>query len=304
MSDLLASVIVPARNSAADLRALAACLKRQTVARDRFEVVIGDDGSIDGGAHAVATGDGFIRIAPGPPLNSYAARNRAVRASRAPVLAFCDADCRPEPDWLEKGLAALENTDLAAGRIRFLVPERRTVWTLLDMDGTKDHERQVRQGLAETCNLFVRRELFEGIGGFDDTVAEYGDYEFVERCVAAGLRLDYAPEALLWHPARVHARSFLRALWVYNHGYAAREARARRLPEGLKLRNWVPVVQTLRSRRRWGRPIGPDRRWLEENGVRPSTAETLRTLPVIYLLVPYLRGAAQLQGWWAGRQLR
>src|SRR5919201_4454525 len=166
----LVSVIVPVRNDrGAHLRTLLAALAEQTLPRTRLEIVIGDDGSTDGSTKDLPTADGWVRVLSGPPRSSYAARNRAARAARAPVLAFCDSDCRPEPDWLEAGLAALEDADLAAGRIRFIVPERRTIWTLIDMDTTKDHEREVEIGNAETANLFVRREVYERIGGFDDT---------------------------------------------------------------------------------------------------------------------------------------
>src|SRR3954447_17338994 len=126
------SVIVPVRNGGADLTELLKTLSLQTVGRDRFEVVIGDDGSTDGSADGLDD-DTWVRVVPGPPLNSYAARNRAVRASLAPVLAFCDADCRPEPEWLEEGLRALASMDVAAGRIRFIPPEDRTVWSLIDV---------------------------------------------------------------------------------------------------------------------------------------------------------------------------
>jgi|SRR5919201_16961 GT2 family glycosyltransferase len=298
---LLASVIVPARNAADQLRELIDALRAQTLPRHRFEVVIGDDGSTDGSIAALATADGWIRVAPGPPLNSYAARNRAVHVARAPLLAFCDSDCKPEPDWLEQGLRALDRMDVAAGRIRFLVPQRRTIWTLLDMDGSKDHEREVRQGNAETANLFLRREVFDAVGGFEDVVDEHGDFDFVERCIAHGFRLGYAADAEVWHPARTRARHFLRAVWIYNRGYAEREARRGRVPEGLKLRSWVPLVQPIRSRRRWGLSFGPDRRWLAANDVHPQLRETLAVLPVMYLVLPYVRGAAQLVGWWEGR---
>jgi glycosyltransferase involved in cell wall biosynthesis len=301
---LRVSVITPVRNGRADLERLLDALSRQTLPRDQFEIVIGDDGSTDGSTDDLATGDGWVRVAAGPPRNSYAARNRAVGEARADVLAFCDADCVPEPEWLEQGLAALERTDMAAGKIRFIVPEDRSVWTLLDMDGTKNHEQQVKNGNAETCNLFLRRELYDRVDGFDDSLPEHGDFDFAERCVADGARLDYVPEAVVWHPARVKAKPFVRALWIYNRWYAARESRERRMPDAVKLRSWVPVVQTFRSRRRFGRGVGPDRSWLGANGVEPSLRETLLALPLIYLFVPYLRGAAQLRGWWDGRRLR
>jgi glycosyltransferase involved in cell wall biosynthesis len=298
------SVITPVRNGAQDIRELLACLERQTLPRDQFEIVIGDDGSTDGGTDGIATEDGHVKVAPGPPTNSYACRNRAVAASSGEVLAFCDADCRPEPEWLERGLAALADTEIVAGRIRFDVTEPRTPWTLVDMDGSKDHEFQVRIGVAETANLFVRRELFDRMGGLDGSVPEYGDFEFVERCVAHGVQLSYGEDAVVWHPTRTSGKSLLRALWKYNYGYAVHEGRAGVLPDAVKLRSWVPLVQTLRSRRRFGRSLGPDRTWLRANGVEPTPLETLLTLPILYVIVPYLRCFAQLQGWRDGRRLR
>ena len=298
------SVIVPVRNGAADLRRLLAALERQTVPRELFEVVIGDDGSTDADVAELASGDGHVRVLPGPPLNSYAARNRAVRASRAPALAFCDADCIPKRDWLEAGLAALHGADLIAGEIRYLIPERPTVWTLVEVDTYKDHERQVAASNAETCNLFVRREVYDRIGGFDDSLPEHGDFDFVQRGVAAGAALRYEPRALVEHPTRDRARPFLRSVWIYSRWYAAREVRARRTPVGLQLRSWVPVVQPLRGRRRYGRSLGLDRRRLAVHGVQPRLRDRLAALPLMYVVVPYVSGAAQLVGWRDGRRLR
>lgn len=304
MVDPVVSIVVPVRNGAAYLRALLEALSRQTLPRERFEVLVGDDGSTDGGTDGLETADGRVRVLAGPPTNSYAARNRAARAARGRVLVFCDADCLPEPGWLEAGIAALGDADVAAGGIRYAVPLRRTVWTLLDIETFKDHERQVTAANAETCNLFVRRELFERLGGFDDSLPEHGDFDFASRAVASGAKLTYAPEALVLHPTRDAARPFLRTVWVMHRWYAAREARAGRRPDGLKLRNWVPLVQPLRARRRFGRSIRLDRGRLLAHGVRPRLAEDLRALPILYLLLPYFSGAAQVRGWLDGRRLR
>ena len=299
-----ASVIVPVRNGARDLPGLLESLGAQSLPRREFEIVIGDDGSTDGATEGLSTDDGLVRVTYGPPANSYAARNRAVRLSRAPVLAFCDADCRPEPEWLDRGLAALENSDLVAGRIRIEVPERRTAWTLIDMDSAKDHAFAVRQGVAETANLFMRRDMFERFGGFDDSLPEHGDFDLVERCVAAGARLKFAPDVVVWHPARTSATSVIRAFWKYNRWYATRATRDGRTPSAVNVRAWVPLVQTIRARRRFGRSLVPDVGWLRENGVQPTLRELATTLPILYLVAPYIRAAAQLRGWWHGRQLR
>ena len=308
VGELLVSVIVPVRNDRGrHLRTLLEALGRQTLARDAFEIVIGDDGSTDGSTDNLDTADGWVRVVRGPALNSYAGRNRAARAARASILAFCDSDCVPEPEWLERGVERLQRDGVnavAAGGIRFLVPERRTVWTLIDIDTTKDHEREVRIGNAETANLFVHRELFERVGGFDETIPEHGDFDFARRCVAAGAQLMYAPDVKLWHPTRDNPRPFLKMVWIMHRWYAAREVRAGRRPLGLKLRWWVPVVVHVFWRRRSGRSFGLDRHWLAQNGLKPRLRDNLKALPIMYLFLPYFAGAAQVRGWWDGRSLR
>ncbi len=301
----LVSVVVPVRNDRRDdLSRLLAALRRQTLPLDRFEVLIGDDGSTDGSTTGIETADGWVRVFPGPPLCSYAARNRAARNGRAPILAFCDSDCLPDPDWLERGIAALEHCDAAAGDIRFVLPERASVWTWIDMETTKDHERQVKVGNAETANFFVTRELFDRLGGFDDTLPEHGDFDFALRVVQAGANLAYAPDVRVQHPTRDTPRPFLRMVWVMNRWAAAREARASRRPPAVKFRCWIPVVSTLRARRRYGLSFGLDRERLAAHGVRPTLGQRLYGLLLIYGVLPYVRNVAQLRGWWDGRRLR
>src|SRR5690349_15461089 len=98
------SVIVPVRNGRGYVEELVAALERQTLAPPRFELVLADDGSTDGTLEWLAARAlPWVKVAPGPPRNSYAARNRAVANSVGTVLAFCDVDCVPEPEWLERG---------------------------------------------------------------------------------------------------------------------------------------------------------------------------------------------------------
>ena len=277
----------------------------RTQTEQDFEIVIGDDGSTDGSTDDLAEADDDrVKVVRAAPVNAYAARNRALAVSRAPVLAFCDADCRLDSRWLERGLAALKTADLVAGRIRFDIPPNARIWSLLDAETTKDHRRQVEVGTAETANLFVRRDLIDRIGAFDVRQPGYGDFEFVLRCVANGARLTYADDAVVTHPVRTSARSFLRNVWRMNSSYAAFESRAGRLPEGLKLREWVPLVQTVRARRRFRMSIGLDCRWLGESGYRPTLGDELQALPLTYVFLPYLRCVAQVAGWWHGRRDR
>jgi glycosyltransferase involved in cell wall biosynthesis len=191
------SVVIPARDASATLPRALAALAAQTLARERFDVVVVDDGSRDGTlavAEASPVVDRVVRLArsAGPG----AARNAGVRAAGAQLLAFTDADCFADPGWLAAGLAALETADLVQGRV---VPERPS--------GPYDRTVHVPGlfGLFETANLLVRRSLFERLGGFERGWSPFGGKELGEdtwlgwRARRSGARIAFAPDALVAH---------------------------------------------------------------------------------------------------------
>ena len=165
-----------------------------------------------------------------------------------------------------------------------------------------DQRRAVRGGNALGGNLFVRRALFEQVGGFDEALPSQGDFDFVSRCVAAGARLAYARDAEVSHPTYVTASELFGKSARVNRAYASREGRAGRVPSGVKLRAWVPFVQTVRTRRYFGQPFGLNRERLVESGITPGVADQVKALPFIYVVVPYLRSVSQLVGYLEGRR--
>jgi GT2 family glycosyltransferase len=297
------SVIVPVRDRPAELAELVAALERQTLRRESFEVVIADDGSVDASIAWFETPDGRVRILRGAALGAPAARNRAARAARAPLLATTDSDCLPEPGWLEAGLAVLEEAELAAGPVRSLVPERPSVWALLYMERL-DQEGAVRSGQAMTANLFVRRELFEGVGGFDESLLSGPDYDFVERCLAAGAKLTFTPAAVVRHASRDTGREYLGKAWTYYRWHATRRGRSGRPPTFDELLAALPLAGVYWARRRLGMPLRLDRRRLGAYGVEPRLIDDLLGLAIIYLLLPGMKSAAGVYGWLAGRRSR
>jgi glycosyltransferase involved in cell wall biosynthesis len=191
-----ASVVIPARDAAATLPATLAALAAQDV-RAPFEVWVVDDGSRDAtariaAAHPVVTGVLAAR-GDGPG----AARNLGIEAASAPVVAFTDADCAPDPGWLRAGLDALAaGADLAQGRVV--------------ADGAPGRwDRTVRvdglSGLWETANLFVRTDALRAVGGFEPWLEPWASKELGEdvwlgwRLHRAGARVTWAPAAVVSH---------------------------------------------------------------------------------------------------------
>lgn len=223
-----ASVIVPVRDNARGVRDLLRCLEMQTVPRGSFEVIVADDGSQVDPVRNLDTDEGLIKLIRTAPSTSYAARNCAAAIARGDVLAFCDSDCRPDPEWLENGLAATAGADIVAGEVVFIVPERMTIWSLLTIDNYLDQRRGVNSGVAATANLFVSKEIFDRVGRFDESLPSGGDWEFVRRARSMGARLAYEQGAIVRHPTLDTAGAFLRKVWRVN-----RWAETRRMRDGL-----------------------------------------------------------------------
>lgn len=137
---------------------------------------------------------------------SYAARNRGVAAARGAILVFTDADCVPDPGWLQAGLERMDEDDapdIVAGRIAvFADGEAPTDVERYDMAWGLRQRNFVRRGFGATANLFVRREALERHGPFRDDLYSGGDREWCRRAVRGGARIAYGERALVWHPAR------------------------------------------------------------------------------------------------------
>jgi cellulose synthase/poly-beta-1,6-N-acetylglucosamine synthase-like glycosyltransferase len=200
------SVIVPVYNDFDGLRQCLRALEEQTYPSDRYEVIVVDNGS-SRPIEAVAGDYGHARVEREAQPGSYAARNRGLAAARGEVLAFTDADCRPEPAWLAEGVAALEADEecgLVAGDIQVVARDSRAPTAVEYYELTYGFRQAfyVTEGFGATANLFTRRAVVDVVGGFDARLKSCGDREWGMRVRDAGYRLSYAEGARVLHPAR------------------------------------------------------------------------------------------------------
>ena len=191
------SVIMPARNAAGTIGRALRCLASQQLDGDH-EVVVVDDGSGDETAEIAEASEGPVTTLRQAALGPAAARNLGASRARYALLAFTDADCYATPGWLSAGASCMDGADLVQGRV---VPEPgvpvgpfdRSLWI----------ERDV--GLWETANLFVARDAFERVGGFEDWLTPLTGKAMAEdvwlgwRLRRAGARAAYCPAALVHH---------------------------------------------------------------------------------------------------------
>jgi GT2 family glycosyltransferase len=221
------SVVVPVRNGATSLPALLSSLERQTLARERFEVVVVDNGSRDDGAGAAhAWGARVVVLERG---NRAGARNAGVAAAKAPLLAFIDADCIAEPAWLESLRVCLESARFVAGDIVIDHGEPPNRVERFDALWRFAQDRYVVRGYAATANVGIHRDLFERVGGFDPTFLKIGeDVDFGLRVKAAGVDIVLCSQARVHHPISRTVRQALSRAIV--HGYASTQLARRHGP--------------------------------------------------------------------------
>jgi glycosyltransferase involved in cell wall biosynthesis len=208
----LVSVVIPHYNSLAKLKNCVALLDRQTFRRDRFEIIVADNNS-SCGMDAVRGAAPAAKVIPANEQGAGPARNAAVAASKGSILAFIDSDCRPNCDWIEKGVAAIQAYDFIGGRVIVTSddPLRPNPIEAFEMVFAFDNERYVnRVGFAVTGNMFVWRKVFDAVGPFRNGVAEDMDWGF--RAGARTFRLGYAEDVIVEHPAR-QTWSELMARW-------------------------------------------------------------------------------------------
>ena len=202
------AIVIPVRNDAAGLAATL------TVLSDSAAIVVVDDASAD--ANAVSPGvtrPGTTLLRRSVRGGPAAARNDGWRATGAPFVAFVDANCEPEPGWLDVLVPHFADPQVAAVAPRILPPPDtensgalaayEAVASPLDL-GAK--EAIVRPGsrvpYVPTAALVVRRSALAELGGFDEALTVGEDVDFVWRLVAAGWTVRYEPRAIVRHPIR------------------------------------------------------------------------------------------------------
>jgi cellulose synthase/poly-beta-1,6-N-acetylglucosamine synthase-like glycosyltransferase len=207
------SVIVPAFNEAARIASTVAALRAQDYPPGKLQIIVVDNGSTDGTFELLAAMPGILALRETRP-GSYAARNLALSHARGEVVAFTDADCRADPGWVRHAVAHLADrgVGIVAGHVEldFGRRPRLSASELFEKCFAFKQADNARNRVCVTANWISRRELLEEFGRFDAGVKSGGDHHLATRIAAAGHRIVYARDAVVFHPARADFQELTR----------------------------------------------------------------------------------------------
>ncbi len=204
-SIIAASIVVPTKGRPQLLNRCIASLVLQRFDRERFEIIVVDDGPSDEVRdvvsgwieHTAEQGPHIRYIGSTGPHGPAAARNHGWRAARGAIIAFTDDDTIARADWLANGLREFgDDVQAVCGRI------------IMPLAGTPTDYQLDAKNLetAEfvTANCFCRKEVLETLGGFDERFRfawrEDSDLHF--RLLDHHANIVHSTKAVMMHPIR------------------------------------------------------------------------------------------------------
>jgi len=240
------SIVIPSYDRPERLKRLLSAIAGQRFPRERFEVIVVDDGSPVPLDALVAEFRGQLRVSLLRQANAgpAAARNRGAGAAGGAALAFTDDDCEPDAGWLAGMAQALQRSpgavcggktvngvsgNLAAEATQLLADYLYAHYNPAVIDGA----------FYATNNMAVPAAGFRELGGFDGSLRFGEDREFCYRWAASGRPFVSAPEAVVRHMHPLTPVRFLRLHFLYGSGTGRFRLACRR--KGLRVPGYSPV---------------------------------------------------------------
>lgn len=207
---LSVSVVLATYNRLELLQELLDALGKQTLAPDRFEVVVVDDGSKVPAAPALAERKDPFKLTVVTQANAgaAAARHHGITRASGDVIVITDDDMLVPADFLQQHLAAHEaGHTLVLGLIDAADDvQDKPLFERFHADqlarfvaAHRDQPTAVRGVMVCTGNVSLRRADYLAVGGFDKSLSRSEDRELGVRLQKAGAKLYFAEAARCFH---------------------------------------------------------------------------------------------------------
>ncbi|MGH7846387.1 MAG: glycosyltransferase family 2 protein [Candidatus Binatia bacterium] len=222
------SVIIPCRNEKDHIEDCLCSVLAQEPVPGGFEVIVADGMSEDGTREILlrrAQADQRLTIIDNPQRIAACAMNAGIQKARGRFIARLDAHNYYAPDYLAACLDVLEITrsDNVGGSMvcqgeswlqKAIAIAHHTPFAV---GGARWHDAYY-EGPADTVfGGFYRREVFERVGLFDETLVRNQDDEFNLRLTRAGGKIWHSPRIKSWYRPRSGLKALFRQYLQYGY---------------------------------------------------------------------------------------
>lgn len=188
-----------------------------------YEIFVVDNGSTDTTSDIVRSFP-RVQLIQIPERGITKAREAGRRAATGEIIAQLDADSTPPKHWLTRGTSHFKNPNIVAVSGPYLY-EGGPWWfksvafvvQVIFYPTTNILMRTLRSGAVLIgSNVFVRASTLEAIGGYDTSIAFYGEDSDTARKVSKLGRVCYAPRLYIYSSARrFEKEGILKTFYLY-----------------------------------------------------------------------------------------
>lgn len=184
------SVVIPAYNEEKHIASCLESLGNQTYSSDLFEVIVVDNESTDFTSKIAKQYD--VRLFENQKGNVGKIRNIGAQHANGDILAFIDADCVTDPNWLSRAVQLIKNNPNTIFGGGCFLPKNPTLvekaWLLGD-SGSRLPKDLIG------ASIVIKKDIFNRLGGFDEAVTSGEDTALSKNAQKMGIPIEIS-EAL------------------------------------------------------------------------------------------------------------
>ena len=229
--ELFFSIITPCYNREKEILFLIDSIINQSISSKKFELIIVDDGSDDNSTSIIKNKiiNSNIRISLIKQKNKGpgAARNKGMKNAKGNFFLFIDSDCEADKNWLDEINKQYKKYDFDAFggpdsyKDNFSDLQKSIDFSMNSFFTTGGLRGSSTKRLAKfyprTHNMGIKSSIFQEIGGFGK-LRHGQDIEFSNRIINNGFRVNFLPNAIVYHRRRTSLKNFFKQ--VFNWGVA------------------------------------------------------------------------------------
>lgn len=228
MTELGCTVVIATYNRSQLLERVLQSLNEQELSRDRFEVIVVNDGSTDDTEQVLDNFKPNFQLVRLKQSNQGpgAARNLAIQAASNEIIVSLDDDVVADRRLLETHLEAHQKAEklAATGIMALPVGGRLSGWLEWEARSLQKQYNAMILGTWQptprqfyTANASFRRSDALAGGLFDPTFRRAEDVEFAYRLGDIRVNFDFLPDAVVFHEPNRTYQQWLQVPYLYGH---------------------------------------------------------------------------------------
>lgn len=189
------SIVIPVFNEERYLSACLDSLVKIEYPIDSYEIIIVDNGSTDRSVEIASNYN--VKIISKPKVKVGGVRNYGVKQSKGEIIVFLDSDCLVEPWWLSHGVELITKQGFDAVGGLFLLREN-PAWIEKNWILRSSREYVYQKTFIGAC-IFIKRQAFESLGGFNESLSAGEDCYLTEQLKENNYNIQVIPKLGVIH---------------------------------------------------------------------------------------------------------